>query len=63
MSDAFTHNFSKAEAAALYALLRQQKDLNRSLCVFYTQLERFIFSQLTIEELENLEHLVQRNLL
>lgn len=63
MNDAFIHNFSKTEAAALYALLRQEKDLNRSLSVFYTQLERFIFSQLTIEELENLEHLVQRNLL
>ncbi len=63
MSDSFTHTFTKSQAAALYALLRQQNDLNRSLSVFYTQLERFIFSELTIEELENLEHLVQRNLI
>lgn len=63
MSDSFTHTFTKSQAAALYSLLRQQSDLNRSLSVFYTQLERFIFSELTIEELENLEHLVQRNLI
>lgn len=63
MNEAFTHTFNKAEAAVLYSLMRGQKNLNRNISIFYTQLERFIFSQLTIEELENLEHLVQRDLL
>lgn len=57
------NNFNKAEAAALYCLLRQQPTLNRNLAIFYQNLERFIFSQLTIEELENLDDLLQRNLL
>lgn len=62
-NETMNHSFNKSEAAALYAMLRQEPILNRGLSIFYQQLERYIFSQLTIEELENLESLVQRNLL
>ncbi|MGL4524268.1 MAG: hypothetical protein ACRCVN_01945 [Spirochaetia bacterium] len=63
MSNSFTHTLNKNEAAALYCLLRNQPQLYRDLAVFYTQLERFIFEELTIEEMENLDSLVERSLL